>query len=254
MRPDVIPQLADAAEVLRAIDVPPRGRDLGPDPERARARQRARAARRARVGAAGVRRDQRLPQRDRVAQPRQRQPLGRGVAARPRGRAAAGARGGPALRGRHLRRRSAARTRATSSPSACSQIAERLVAAGAQEIGFGDTTGMANPLQVRAFFEAARARLGDSAELTAHFHNTRGQGLANVLAALAGRLRELRVELRRARRLPGARRRDGQHRDRGPRIDAGGDGHRDRRSTSTRCSSRRARFATCSGARSAATR
>ena len=38
--------------------------------------------------------------------------------------------------------------------------------------------------QVRAFFEQARAALGDEVELTAHFHNTRGQGLANVLAAL----------------------------------------------------------------------
>ncbi len=63
-------------------------------------------------------------------------------------------------------------------------IARRLMAAGAQEIGFGDTTGMANPLQVRSFFERARAALGDEVELTAHFHNTRGQGLANVLAAL----------------------------------------------------------------------
>jgi hydroxymethylglutaryl-CoA lyase len=63
-------------------------------------------------------------------------------------------------------------------------IAERLIAAGAQEIGFGDTTGMANPAQVREFFPAARAALGDEVELTAHFHNTRGQGLANVLAAL----------------------------------------------------------------------
>jgi len=63
-------------------------------------------------------------------------------------------------------------------------IARRLIAAGAQEVGFGDTTGMANPLQVRAFFERARAELGDEVELTAHFHNTRGQGLANVLAAL----------------------------------------------------------------------
>jgi hydroxymethylglutaryl-CoA lyase len=62
-------------------------------------------------------------------------------------------------------------------------IAQRLVAAGAEEVAFGDTTGMANPRQVRAFFEAARAALPD-AELTAHFHNTRGQGLANVLAAL----------------------------------------------------------------------
>jgi len=64
------------------------------------------------------------------------------------------------------------------------EIARRLVAAGAQEIGFGDTTGMANPAQVRAFFPAARDALGEEVELTAHFHNTRGQGLANVLAAL----------------------------------------------------------------------
>jgi hydroxymethylglutaryl-CoA lyase len=62
-------------------------------------------------------------------------------------------------------------------------IAERLIAAGAEEIGFGDTTGMANPAQVRDYFPAARAALGDAVELTAHFHNTRGQGLANVFAA-----------------------------------------------------------------------
>jgi hydroxymethylglutaryl-CoA lyase len=63
-------------------------------------------------------------------------------------------------------------------------IARRLIDAGAQEIGFGDTTGMANPAQVRDFFPAARTALGEAVELTAHFHNTRGQGLANVLAAL----------------------------------------------------------------------
>jgi hydroxymethylglutaryl-CoA lyase len=63
-------------------------------------------------------------------------------------------------------------------------IARRLAGAGAQEIGFGDTTGMANPVQVRAFFEDARIALGRDVELTAHFHNTRGQGLANVLAAM----------------------------------------------------------------------
>jgi len=57
------------------------------------------------------------------------------------------------------------------------------VDSGASEVGFGDTTGMANPVLVRSFFSAARARLPD-VELTAHFHNTRGQGLANVLAAL----------------------------------------------------------------------
>jgi len=63
-------------------------------------------------------------------------------------------------------------------------IAARLAEAGAQEVAFGDTTGMANPVQVGEHFHAARSALGDAVELTAHFHNTRGQGLANVLAAL----------------------------------------------------------------------
>ena len=63
-------------------------------------------------------------------------------------------------------------------------LGRRLRDAGAQEVGFGDTTGMANPRQVHTFFELAREQLGDEVELTAHFHNTRGQGLANVLAAL----------------------------------------------------------------------
>jgi hydroxymethylglutaryl-CoA lyase len=62
-------------------------------------------------------------------------------------------------------------------------IARELVDAGCEEIGFGDTTGMANPVQVREFFASAFEAL-PAVELTAHFHNTRGQGLANVLAAL----------------------------------------------------------------------
>ena len=68
-------------------------------------------------------------------------------------------------------------------PERVFEIAERLAAAGCAEVGFGDTTGMANPRQVHEFFAAARERLA-GVELTAHFHNTRGQGLANVLAAL----------------------------------------------------------------------
>jgi hydroxymethylglutaryl-CoA lyase len=68
-------------------------------------------------------------------------------------------------------------------PTRVFEIAQCLIAAGAQEIGFGDTTGMANPLRVRDFFTQAATEL-PGVELTAHFHNTRGQGLANVLAAL----------------------------------------------------------------------
>jgi hydroxymethylglutaryl-CoA lyase len=64
-------------------------------------------------------------------------------------------------------------------------IARRLVEAGCEEIAFGDTTGMANPVQVERFFDGLELE----AELTAHFHNTRGQGLANVLAALRAGIR-----------------------------------------------------------------
>jgi hydroxymethylglutaryl-CoA lyase len=63
------------------------------------------------------------------------------------------------------------------------EIAKRLSVAGAVEIGFGDTTGMANPVQVGEFFRRAQEEIV-GAELTAHFHDTRGQALANVLAAL----------------------------------------------------------------------
>ena len=63
------------------------------------------------------------------------------------------------------------------------EVATALAEAGAVEVGFGDTTGMANPRQVREFFAAAFDAL-PGVELTAHFHNTRGQGLANALAAL----------------------------------------------------------------------
>ncbi len=69
-------------------------------------------------------------------------------------------------------------------PGRVAEIARALVDAGAQEVGFGDTTGMANPRQVGASFGRWREALPDEIELTAHFHNTRGQGLANVLAAL----------------------------------------------------------------------
>ena len=69
-------------------------------------------------------------------------------------------------------------------PARVLEIAAHLRDAGAQEVGFGDTTGMANPRQVRELFAEAAPALGPDVELTAHFHNTRGQGLANVLAAL----------------------------------------------------------------------
>ncbi|MGW5145831.1 hydroxymethylglutaryl-CoA lyase [Rhodococcus koreensis] len=62
-------------------------------------------------------------------------------------------------------------------------LAERFAEAGTTEIGFGDTTGMCNPAYASDFFAAALDRL-PGVEVTAHFHNTRGQGLANAYAAL----------------------------------------------------------------------
>ena len=123
-----------------------------------------------------------------------------------------------------------------------------------QEVGFGDTTGMANPLQVRAFFEQARAVLGDDVELTAHFHNTRGQGLANVLAALEVGIDSFESLLRRAGRLPGAGRAPPATSP--PRTSSRCCTRWASRpaSTSTRCSRPRAPPATSSAARWAATR
>lgn len=61
-------------------------------------------------------------------------------------------------------------------------LAEQFAEAGAVEIGFGDTTGMCNPAYASEFFSEAIQRL-PGIEVTAHFHNTRGQGLANAYAA-----------------------------------------------------------------------
>lgn len=57
------------------------------------------------------------------------------------------------------------------------------VAAGADAISYGDTTGMGTPTRVTALVEATRAAYPEL-PLNLHFHNTRGTGLANVLAAL----------------------------------------------------------------------
>lgn len=62
------------------------------------------------------------------------------------------------------------------------RLAAQCIAAGADESGLSDTTGYANPAQVRRLFRRLRAEIGDRAG-AAHMHNTRGLGLANCLAA-----------------------------------------------------------------------
>ncbi len=62
-------------------------------------------------------------------------------------------------------------------------VAGRALADGADTLSYGDTTGMATPGRVTRLVGETRSALPDAA-LNLHFHNTRGTGLANVLAAL----------------------------------------------------------------------
>jgi hydroxymethylglutaryl-CoA lyase len=63
--------------------------------------------------------------------------------------------------------------------------ADRFAALGVRGLTICDTTGMAHPAQVSRMVQALRQRFGHL-QLTLHFHNTRGMGLANVLAAVQG--------------------------------------------------------------------
>ena len=62
---------------------------------------------------------------------------------------------------------------------------ERFAGLGVRGLTICDTTGMAHPAQVSRMVEALQQRFADL-QLTLHFHNTRGMGLANVLAAVQG--------------------------------------------------------------------
>ena len=64
------------------------------------------------------------------------------------------------------------------------QLAEQLMAAGCDEVGLSDTTGYANPAQVKMLVKRVHAAVGEHALSGLHLHNTRGLGLANVIAGL----------------------------------------------------------------------
>ena len=74
------------------------------------------------------------------------------------------------------------------SEDAVIRLAAQAVAAGADESGLSDTTGMGNPAQVKRLFTRLRAEIGEHAG-AAHLHNTRGLGLANCLAAFEAGVR-----------------------------------------------------------------
>jgi len=62
------------------------------------------------------------------------------------------------------------------------EMAGRLAEAGAHELDLADTTGMANPVQVRRLVSKVRAAVSHR-PISVHLHDTRGLGLANMLAA-----------------------------------------------------------------------
>jgi hydroxymethylglutaryl-CoA lyase len=63
------------------------------------------------------------------------------------------------------------------------RVAVALRQAGADAISLADTVGYANPRQVKRLFQKVRKAIGEDFDIEAHFHNTRGLGLANALAA-----------------------------------------------------------------------
>lgn len=70
------------------------------------------------------------------------------------------------------------------SEDAVTRLAAAAIAAGAAEVGLSDTTGYANPAQVKRLVRAVKAEVGADRLNTLHLHNTRGLGLANALAGL----------------------------------------------------------------------
>jgi hydroxymethylglutaryl-CoA lyase len=68
-------------------------------------------------------------------------------------------------------------------PARVADIVDRAVADGADRVAFGDTTGMATPRRVRELLVPVRERQPE-VPLLLHFHNTRGTALANILTAL----------------------------------------------------------------------
>jgi hydroxymethylglutaryl-CoA lyase len=80
------------------------------------------------------------------------------------------------------------------SPDVVLRLAEKYVEYGADELNIADTVGYANPAQVKDVFKRLRANVG-AVGLSAHFHDTRGLGLANAAAALDAGVRAFDASL-----------------------------------------------------------
>lgn len=79
-------------------------------------------------------------------------------------------------------------------PERIFELVERFLELGIGAVTLCDTTGMANPVQVRQLCEAVNARW-PKVQFTMHFHNTRAMGLANVATALQAGMRHFDAAL-----------------------------------------------------------
>jgi isopropylmalate/homocitrate/citramalate synthase len=68
-------------------------------------------------------------------------------------------------------------------PEAVARVAEALIGMGCYEVSLGDTIGIGTPAKAQRMIEAVAAQV-DIRHLAAHFHDTYGQALANLLAVL----------------------------------------------------------------------
>ena len=171
--------------------------------------------------------DQRLPVRLGDAQPAERRAHDRGVAGRTGAHVRPGPRRGPALRGRDL---DVVRLPVRGARAGGARAGDRRAGSPTPapwRSASATPPGWRTRWRSRQFFAAAREAL-PGVELTAHFHNTRGQGLANVLAALEAGVESFESCFGELGGCPVPAGRHRQHRDRGSRLDAPRDGDRDR--------------------------
>ncbi len=110
-------------------------------------------------------------------------------------------------------------------PAAVTDVAARLLALGCYEISLGDTIGTATPARVEAMIDAVAARI-PLAQLAVHFHDTYGQAVANILAALGKGIAVIDSSVAGLGGCPYAGR-HGQRRERGCALSARWARHRD---------------------------
>jgi len=174
VRPDLVPQLADAAEVFRALGPAPAGRTYGALVPNERGLEGALAAGVGKISvftAASETFSQRNVNASIAESLTRFAPVARG---------ARGA--GKTLRG-YVSTAVACPFEGPIAPAAVVDVVKRLLDLGCDEISVGDTIGAGTPGEVARLIEALLPSLR-AERLVLHFHDTRGMAVANVLASL----------------------------------------------------------------------